>query len=514
MSDGNCQTGEWYPINGPDAFEYQVSLGCLSLACDAGDCIGICAGACCLGNVCSEDYNVIQCAEAGGVFLGSGSTCSGVDCGDYLSPVSLSAEVAMPWEGEGGGQIANDVAAGGGLLVAAIEGAQVSGQPKAGPHIYSQTGSFVERVLVSASTGERPLVDTDGDRVVVAVGGVVHIYTGSSGFSEEQSVTPDVSNMVDVAISGDRIMVAGRTAETDVVVEYVWSGGSWSAGQALDIEYFVEGVDIDASVMAVSDSYRVYVYERSGDLWSLSETLFPDGSDKHVSVSNHRILLGETGSVYGGGSTHAGQARVFVKSGAAWVQEAVLVPVDIHPSDHYADAVAIDGDVAVVTAPSQSGAALRGGSAVVFERVDGSWVQTNRIYAINAIEDMGFGSAVGVTGRSVIAGWHRVEDWWTIFRGAQTTELAPSSWSSSSGGAFDANSNWLPSEPAGGSADISLPASFDVSVGGDLEVDALGVGTSRPRFTGEAAVLGPMAPVTFVCRVLSHSPAHWAWQFH
>ena len=60
LNEGICHDGHWYPENGDDAFEYQLNLQCLELACDLGDCTGICSGACCVGHNCFDRFVIYR----------------------------------------------------------------------------------------------------------------------------------------------------------------------------------------------------------------------------------------------------------------------------------------------------------------------------------------------------------------------------------------------------------------------------------------------------------------------
>ncbi|MBT4529561.1 MAG: hypothetical protein HOC27_00005, partial [Phycisphaerae bacterium] len=63
LDDGLCHEGQGFPANGDDANSYYLSLECFELACDGGDCSGICGGACCLGGECMDDFSSEGCAE-------------------------------------------------------------------------------------------------------------------------------------------------------------------------------------------------------------------------------------------------------------------------------------------------------------------------------------------------------------------------------------------------------------------------------------------------------------------
>ncbi|MCH2140893.1 MAG: hypothetical protein MK100_07650, partial [Phycisphaerales bacterium] len=218
LSDGSCDEGAGYPINGPDHHSYYVSLGCLELACDAGDCIGLCSGACCVGNDCVSYLNVIECSAVGGTFLGSGSECAGVQCSDYLVPTVLSSEVDMPWSGSGGGEYAGEVSASDGLLAVAVTGVVVGGNVYAGVHIYDAEGNFVDRLIHTVPGSNYPKIDVDDGRVVIATDGRVDIYRQDAGFVLEQSIIIQDLSVICVTLSGPHLMVGGHHTQFGSVV--------------------------------------------------------------------------------------------------------------------------------------------------------------------------------------------------------------------------------------------------------------------------------------------------------
>ena len=484
FGDGICHDGEEYPFK-----VNRLSLGCLELTCDAGDCIGLCSGACCLGNSCNESLNVIECSNLGGVFLGSGSVCSGVVCSDYVVPVGISTEVEMPW-GEAGGRIGEHVAAGGGLLVASVVDIQQSGGTSRGAHIYDADGVFLDRLVLATPTTTSPFLDTDGERVVLATSSQIEVYAQSIGFELEEVISTPINWISDVAISGDRVVVSGAVGGIETVLIYVRAGGSWAQEQLIQHDSQIKSLDLDGDVLVLADTNGVSVYERtSAGWWIFSKGLSSENNHITVSISGDRILIGEPGGE-AGGVILAGQARVFYRGSGEWTQEAALVPVDIQQSDEYGVAVAIDGDVAVVTATANSGQSLRGGVVVVYERVDSVWVQSTKVFASSTIQDMGFGASVGVTNRSVITEWDRVQDIWTLYRGAETYMLPTSSWTSNEGGEFGDAANWIPQQPTSGTANISLPSSFELNASGVLPIDKLLIGPSRPVLTGSGVAFG------------------------
>jgi hypothetical protein len=86
VGDGYCDNGayEWNGI--------AIYLNCDQFNCDAGDCDpsecegGGGTGACCVDDMCYDDYTVEQCDDDGGVHQGVGTTCKTVDCSSPCGP--------------------------------------------------------------------------------------------------------------------------------------------------------------------------------------------------------------------------------------------------------------------------------------------------------------------------------------------------------------------------------------------------------------------------------------------
>ncbi|MBT5583032.1 MAG: VCBS repeat-containing protein [Phycisphaerae bacterium] len=68
--------------------------------------------------------------------------------------------------------------------------------------------------------------------------------------------------------------------------------------------------------------------------------------------------------------------------------------------------------------------------------------------------------------------------------------LPTSSWTSNEGGEFGDAANWIPQQPTSGTANISLPSSFELNASGVLPIDKLLIGPSRPVLTGSGVAFG------------------------
>jgi hypothetical protein len=133
-----------------------------------------------------------------------------------------------------------------------------------------------------------------------------------------------------------------------------------------------------------------------------SDGLAMDDFGNSIAVSGDRVLIGAPNDDEGG--TDRGSAYLFELQGGSFVEIAKLLPSDPNDSDRFGWSVAIDGDVAVVGALSDDGAAFEGGAAYVFEPQGGVWVQTKKLLAGDPFLGDLFGIAVAVDGDRIAVG--------------------------------------------------------------------------------------------------------------
>jgi len=100
----------------------------------------------------------------------------------------------------------------------------------------------------------------------------------------------------------------------------------------------------------------------------------------------------------------SGSAYVFVRSEIGWSQQQKLTPGDAAPGDGFGWSVSISGDTIVVGSPFDDDAGDASGSAYVFVRSGGSWVQQQKLTAYDATPDVLFGFSVAISGETVVVG--------------------------------------------------------------------------------------------------------------
>ena len=196
--------------------------------------------------------------------------------------------------------------------------------------------------------------------------------------------------------------------------------GELAAMNGLPADFFGLGLDAQNDVAIVGaprddeaalDAGAAYIFtfdEMSG--WTQAAKLFaPDAaaSDRFgqaVAIDGDRAIVG---AIFANrpGAPDAGKAYVFRLEAGAWIFEQTLVASDGATSDIFGIAVDIEGDRAVVGAWLDDHSGLtNAGAAYVFERVEGVWVETEKLTASDAEEFDSFGGAVALSGDHLLIG--------------------------------------------------------------------------------------------------------------
>jgi len=246
-------------------------------------------------------------------------------------------------------------------------------------------------------------------------------------FKFSYPVSPPTSGVlfgVSVAISGDTALVGamrehGPNGEQGVAYVLVRDGNTWTqqarlvAADAPANAAFGHSVALSgdtALIGAPGASGAAYVYVRNNGVWTLQTRLDPaEGSNGEqlgyaVALSGDTALVGVPSDILGA-SYGYGSAFVFTRTGSTWSEQRKLTASDVEPVSYFGYAVALDGDNAVIGAPYNThGANALQGSAYVFARSGSAWTEQAKLFAADGGAEDLFGSAVAVSGDTVVAG--------------------------------------------------------------------------------------------------------------
>ena len=100
----------------------------------------------------------------------------------------------------------------------------------------------------------------------------------------------------------------------------------------------------------------------------------------------------------------SGAAYVFFRDGGAWSEQGYLKASNAGITDEFGTSVAVSGNTVVVGAPLENGGAADAGAAYVFVRTGTTWSQQAILKASNAGFEDKFGTSVSVSGDTVLVG--------------------------------------------------------------------------------------------------------------
>ncbi|NOS99064.1 MAG: hypothetical protein HOP29_00365 [Phycisphaerales bacterium] len=298
-----------------------------------------------------------------------------------------------------------------------------------------------DRFGTVATSGDTVLVGADlADSLGFHQAGVVYVYqvlggsvtlTGRLEGYEIQSLM-GFGNSVD--IDGDTAVV-GASREDEGAVDgagaayvFVRSGGIWTMQSRLTASdlppegHFGYEVAIDGDVIAVAathsdsaafDAGAVYIFERSGSVWTEQIRIIPadaasqDYFGQSLSVSNGTVVASKNAddaACPGDPLCDSGAAYVYVKTAGVWGLQQKIVAPDAAGGDFFGWSVAVDGDTLVAGARGDDDDGQDSGAAYVFNRSGGMWTLQSKLVASDASPLDGFGSGVELNEDTVVVG--------------------------------------------------------------------------------------------------------------
>ena len=152
------------------------------------------------------------------------------------------------------------------------------------------------------------------------------------------------------------------------------------------------------------DAGAAHVYRRSASGWYEEAVLVPSDSlsgfaGQAVAIDGDTIVMGASDRLGGGGAVY-----VFRRSRHGWIEDQKLTPGDLSPGDSFGWSVALSGDRCVVGAINDDPAGTLSGSAYVFRRIAGGWIEEAKLTASDGRFYDRFGYAVSISGDTILVG--------------------------------------------------------------------------------------------------------------
>jgi hypothetical protein len=272
--------------------------------------------------------------------------------------------------------------------------------------------------------------------------------TGSSGYTQIQQISTGQVGVLRAAAdmffvglndgSNGSIRIYRRQSTGTYSLATTITGPVSGEGFAWDVS-----VNEDATVLAVGAPYagsapnanagKVYVYARNvtTGAWTLQATLqspsgpvFDTRFGHRISASGSRIAVGEDGSA---------SARVFLRSGSTWAQEASVTNPSGSTSSFSASLLRMSGDFLWARWENSSGTNFS-----VFERVASAWTLRQTLVLSN-VQGMGFSNGTLSVSRPISTPTNSIQV--QAFRRAGTTNQW-SNFATVQTAALDNNSTW------------------------------------------------------------------------
>jgi hypothetical protein len=163
-------------------------------------------------------------------------------------------------------------------------------------------------------------------------------------------------------------------------------------------------VGISGDTAVASSTAGVHVYLRAGATWSQQALLIPSDGPCANSFGTALAIDGDT-MVIGcefqtvNGNSNQGAAYVFVRNGTAWMEQQKLTGINGSSGDRMGNAVSISGDTIIVGARARTVAGhIQQGSAYIFVRSGTVWTEQARLDGPDG--DVNFGRRVAISGNT------------------------------------------------------------------------------------------------------------------
>ena len=324
------------------------------------------------------------------------------------------------------------------LLVAWILGArEVSAQCQSQKIVASDFGAGDQFGSSISASGDWLIVGVPEDADLAPAAGSAYVYhRQGANWVETQKLYASDGALGDefgyaVGISGDIAVITAR-GESPMGIfgagsAYLFerSGSTWIetaklfANDATPEDHFGQAVAISGNriVFGVSHddpvgsgSGSIYVFEKSGNLWSQFMRLTPSGLAPgdafgfSVAIDGDTIVVGSLGDEGPAGQNNTGSAYVFDRDPGLWVQRQKLIPSDPAMNQSFGVAVSVSGTMALIGAAHDSTAGSIAGSVYAFEKQGSTWTQIQEIKASDSNPQNQFGSFLAHAGNTAIIG--------------------------------------------------------------------------------------------------------------
>ncbi len=269
------------------------------------------------------------------------------------------------------------------------------------PHEAAASGEAVLRFSVS---GLEVMLAEEGTSLewrTANTGQAVVRYSGLNVWDASGQVLPATMGP---APGGFVIRVQDAGAQYPVTVDPIITDLEGVIDPPFYVPPFATGTGLAISGTTMLSGTRVL--KKAGDFWMQEAVLDPQTPETVLGVGNAVALDGDTAVIGAQGSPDVrGMVFVFARTGTTWTQQAALTAQGGHIGDYFGASVSVSGDTIVAGASNlNSGAGTRSGAAFVFTRSGSVWSQQARLVPTDTAAGDYFGNSVGIHGDTVVVG--------------------------------------------------------------------------------------------------------------
>ncbi len=239
--------------------------------------------------------------------------------------------------------------------------------------------------------------------ILVSLGGLL-ISTASAQITEVKLAPLTLGEGLifgqSVAIAESVAVVSVGLIGANAAFSFRWNGTDWrEIGRLIPSDGDAEGFGIVSTTdefaivgaplfdhPAATNGGAQYTFERTGDIWAQQMRIAPsdvDGQDHSgisVAIAGDLMIIGSR--KHDDNALNSGAAYVFKRGGSATTEQAKLLASDAAEEDRFGNAVAIDGDYAIVGSWQDDDNAMGSGSAYIFHRTnDTTWTEQAKLTA-------------------------------------------------------------------------------------------------------------------------------------
>lgn len=211
-----------------------------------------------------------------------------------------------------------------------------------------------------------------------------------------------------VVVGTSSILQAAMPLTEQVTLVQADGGASKLFGSSVAIDGNLIAIGVIGDSAGVYNSGSVIPFSFDGAQWKpepkiIASKLVAYGNfGNSVALRNGFLAVGAPGDDQQGGDS--GAVYMYSRNADGWISDVKLLAGDTASGDTFGSVLAMDTDVLLVGAYADDDAGGASGSAYVFNRVDTTWKETQKLVASDGASEDFFGKALSIYGTSGVVG--------------------------------------------------------------------------------------------------------------